>query len=67
MSEHWNYFNKILADLLNLTVEVKDEDKALLLLNSLLDEYDHLITTLFCGRKEIKFEDVSNTLVNDEY
>lgn len=67
MSEHLNDFNKILVDLLNLNVEVEDEDKALLLLNSLPDEYEHLVITLLYGKEEIKFEDVSNTLVNNEY
>lgn len=66
MSEYLNDFNKTLADLLNLNVEVEDEDKALLLLNSLPDEYQYLITTLLYGKEEIKFEDVSNTLVNNE-
>ena len=67
MSEHLNYYNKILADLKNLDVEIGDEDKALLLLNSLLDIYDHLITTLLYGKDEIKFDDVSNVLTNNEY
>ena len=67
MSKHLNDFNKILANLLNLNVEVEDEDKALLLLNALPDEYEHLITTLLYGKEEIKFEYVSNTLVNNEY
>ena len=67
MSEHLNDYNKILADLQNLEVEIKDEDKALLLLNSLRDTYDHLITTLLYGNNEIKFNDVSNALTNNEY
>ncbi|KAL6191880.1 hypothetical protein ACLB2K_038269 [Fragaria x ananassa] len=46
MSEHISDFNKILADLVNLDVQINDEDKALCLLNSLPDEYEHLITTL---------------------
>ncbi|KAG2692926.1 hypothetical protein I3760_08G075400 [Carya illinoinensis] len=46
MSEHLNSYNQILADLLNLDVEIEDEDKTLLLLNSLPDTYEHLITTL---------------------
>ena len=53
MFEHLNDYNKILADLQNLEVEIKDEDKALLLLNSLPDTYDHLITTLLYGRMKL--------------
>ena len=67
MFEHLNDYNKILADLQNLEVEIKDKDKALLLLNSLPDTYDHLITTLLYGKNEIKFNDVSNALTNNEY
>ncbi|TXG46307.1 hypothetical protein EZV62_028187 [Acer yangbiense] len=64
MIEHLDNYNKILADLQNLDVEISDEDKALLLLNSLPDTYEHLTTTLLYGKDEVKFIDVSNTLVN---
>ena len=67
MSEHLNDYNKILADLQNLKVDICSEDKAFLLLNSLPDTYDHLITTLLYGKYEIKFDDVSNALTNNEY
>ena len=67
MSEHLNDYNKILADLQNLEVDISSEDKALLLLNSLPDTYDHLITTFLYGKDEIEFDDVSNALTNNEY
>ena len=66
MSEHLDNFNKIIADLQNLDVEIDDEDKALLVLNSLPDSYEHLITTLLYGKEEIKYVEVSNTLMNNE-
>ena len=53
MFEHLNDYNKILANLQNLEVEIKDMDKALLLLNSLPDTYDHLIITLLYRKNEI--------------
>ena len=40
MNEHLNDFNKMIVDLKNLDVEIDDEDKALLLLNSLPDTYE---------------------------
>ena len=43
-----------------MDVKIDDEDKALLLLNSLHDTYEHLTTTLLYGKDEIKFNDVSN-------
>uniref|UniRef100_A0A5B7BZJ7 Putative copia LTR rider n=1 Tax=Davidia involucrata TaxID=16924 RepID=A0A5B7BZJ7_DAVIN len=67
MLKHLDNFNKVLADLQNLDEEIKEEDKALLLLNSLPDSYDHLTTTLLYGKDKIKFDDVSNALVNNEY
>ena len=67
MSEHLNDYNKILADLKNLDFEIDDEDNALLLLNSLPDTYEHLITTLLYGKDKIKFDDVCNALMNNEY
>nr|TKR74783.1 hypothetical protein D5086_0000291950 [Populus alba] len=67
MNEHLNDFNKMIVDLKNLDVEIDDEDKALLLLNSLPDTYEHLVTTLLYGKEKIKFIDVSNALVNNEY
>lgn len=51
--EHLNDYNKILADLQNLEVEILDEDKVLLLLNSLPNAYDHLITTLLFEKMKL--------------
>ncbi|CAL9003833.1 unnamed protein product, partial [Prunus brigantina] len=66
MHEHLNDYNKILADLANLDVQIPDEDKALCLLNSLPDDYDHLTTTLLYGKSEVKLDEVSAALVNHE-
>ena len=49
INDHVNSLNKILVDLLNLDDKFEDEDKTLLLLNFLPNEYDHLTTTLFHG------------------
>nr|TKS05878.1 hypothetical protein D5086_0000128830 [Populus alba] len=67
MNDHLNDFNKMIVDMKNLDVEINDEDKALLLLNSLPNTYEHLVTTLLYGKEKIKFIDVSNALVNNEY
>ena len=67
MSEHLNDYNKIHTDLQNLDVDISDEDKAFFLLNSRSDTYDNLITTLLYGNDEIKFDDVTNALANNEY
>ena len=62
-----NDYNKIIVDLQNLDVEILDKDKAILLLNYLPNTYDDLITMLWYRKNEIKFDDVSNVLTNNEY
>ena len=66
MNEHLNGFNKIMVDLQILNVKMDDEDKVLLLLNSLPDIYEHLTTTLLYNKDKKKFNDVSNALINNE-
>ena len=66
MTEHIDEFNKIISDLLNMDVDMKDEDKAILLLNSLPESYDHLSTTLLYGKDVVKYEDVSSALLVNE-
>ncbi|KAH9723178.1 Integrase catalytic domain-containing protein [Citrus sinensis] len=53
-------------DLLNLDENFEDEDKALLLLNSLPDEYDHLTTTLLHRKDNVMFDVVCSALYNSE-
>jgi cell division cycle protein 20 (cofactor of APC complex) len=53
MNEHLNDFNKMITDFKNLDLEIDDEDKALLLLNSLPNIYEHLITILLYGKEKI--------------
>ena len=66
MNDHMNSLNMMLADLLNLDEKFEDEDKALLLLNFLLDEYDHLTTTLLHGKDNVIFDTVCSVLYNSK-
>ena len=66
MAEHFDDFNKIITNLLNLDVKIDDEDEALLLLDSLPKSYEFLVTTLLHGAYDIYFEDVSNALINND-
>ncbi|KAJ8638856.1 hypothetical protein MRB53_015550 [Persea americana] len=59
LMEHMNTFNRMISDLLRLDVKFDDEDRALLLLNSLSDPYEHFVTTLLCGKETLNFEEVS--------
>ena len=79
---HLNYYNKILANLQYLEVDIRDEN---LLLNSLLDIYEYLITAFFflksyyhifflwvlilhfCMEIMRLNDDVYSALINNEY
>ncbi|KAB2636356.1 hypothetical protein D8674_026890 [Pyrus ussuriensis x Pyrus communis] len=51
-------FNKPLAELTNLEEIIKDEDKAVILMNSLPKLYDPFVTTWIYGRKTIKYDEI---------
>ena len=53
MNDHITRFDSLVTDLLNLDEKVSDVDKALILLASLPDEYEHLIVSML---KPILFE-----------
>ena len=60
-----NDYTKLLTDLVN--VDIKKEDKALILLNSLPDkEYQTFTLTLINGKQSLNYNDVLATLVNYE-
>ncbi|GFS39105.1 hypothetical protein Acr_00g0061200 [Actinidia rufa] len=50
LMEHMNVFNGYLDQLRKVDVKIDEEDKALLLLTSLPDSYDTLVTTLLYGK-----------------
>ena len=58
-------FNKLVLDLKSLYIKVKDEDKAIILLNSLPKSLKHFKETLKYGKDAITFDDVQNAL-NDK-
>ena len=60
-----NNYTKLLADLVNVDVVIEEEDKALILLNSLPDEeYETFILTLFNGKQSLNYSNVSAAFVN---
>ena len=46
LDQHINMCNQIISDLNQIEVKFEEEDIALILLNSLLEFYDNLVTTL---------------------
>ena len=64
INEHLNRYTKLLTDLVNVDVEVDEEDKAVILLNSLPVEEYELTLTLINGRKSLNYNEVSAALAN---
>ena len=48
-----------------IDVKIDEEDKALILLSSLSQSYDHIITTILYGKKTLILEEVTLTLLSN--
>jgi len=67
INEHLNRYTRLLTDLDNMDVETNEEDKAVILLNSLpREEYETFTLTLINGRKSLNYNEVSAALVSYE-
>lgn len=60
MKDHFDEFNKLIIDLENVNIVRENEDKALILLNSLSDSYEHFVGTLLYERRTLTLKDVKN-------
>ena len=61
-----NFFKKVINELLVVDVKIDREDKALILLSLLPQSYDHIITTMLCGKKSLIFEQITSTHLSNE-
>ena len=62
-----NHYKKLLTDLVNVDVEIDEEDKAVILFNSLSrEEYETFTLTLINERKSLNYSEVSTALVSYE-
>ena len=59
---HIQRFNQVCSEVMSLDVKIDEEDRALLLLCSLLGSYDGLITTLIYEKKILNYEEVVGVL-----
>ena len=67
MDDHMNNYTKLLVELVNIDVTIEEDDKALILLNSLPDEeYTTFILALINDKQSLNCSDVSSTLMNQE-
>ena len=66
MLEHLNFFNKIISELLAVVVKIDEEDNVLILLSSLPESYDHIVTTMLYGKETLILEEATSTLLSNE-
>ena len=64
--EHLNFFNKVINELLAVDVKIDEKDKALMLLSSLSESYDYIITTMLYGKEALILEEVTSILLSNE-
>lgn len=62
ISDDIDAFNNIILDLEDINVKINDEDKAMILVCSLPNSYDHLVGTLMYGRQSLTMADVKETM-----
>ena len=53
-------------DLLNIGMEFEEKDKSLLLLCSLSESFDPLVTTILYGMETLVYEDIISVLRSNE-
>ena len=62
-----NDYTKFLTDLVNVDVNIEEEDKVLILLNSFPDEeYETFVLILNNEKQSLNYNDVSTALINYE-
>lgn len=66
LSAHVDALNKIILDLEDIGVKIKDKDKAIILLSSLPHSYEHFVDTLLYGRQTLTMQDVNESLSSKE-
>ena len=64
--EYLNFFNKVISECLDVDVKIDEKDKALILLCSLPQSYDHIVTTMLFGKKTLILEKITSTLLSNK-
>jgi hypothetical protein len=62
--KHINSFNALINDLSRIDVQFSEEDRALLLLASFPDSYEHFVTTLMFGKTTLKFNEIVQDIIS---
>jgi len=61
--EHLNFFIKVISEFVAIDVKINEEDKKLILLSSLSQSYDHIITTMLYGKNSHLGRGYDNSLI----
>ena len=64
--KHLNFFNKVISELLTVDVKIDEKDKVLILLSSLPQSYDHIVTIMLYDKETLVLEEVTSTLLSNE-
>jgi hypothetical protein len=64
LRQHINTFKQIISNMLRIDIKFEDEDKAMMLLTSLLASYEHLMTSLLYGKETLELEEVLGALLD---
>ena len=67
MYDYVSRLEKLFANLKNLDECIKDGVKAMILLHSFLEKYNHFVTTLLYGKSVIAFKEVCTVLNNSKF
>lgn len=51
--DHLNVLNTLMCQFTSIGVKIKEEDKVVMLLCTLLKSWDHLVTTISCNTKTL--------------
>ena len=63
LRQHINTFKPIISDLLQIDIKFENEDKTMILLTSLSDSYEYLVTTLLYENKTLELKSILEALL----
>nr|GEU76359.1 retrovirus-related Pol polyprotein from transposon TNT 1-94 [Tanacetum cinerariifolium] len=66
LDDYIDEFNKLILDLANIDIEIKDEDQTLMLLMLLSSSYENFVETLLYRKESLTMEDILATLNSRE-
>ena len=61
--EHLNFFNKVISELLAVDVKIVEDNNVLILLSSLSESYDRIVTTILYEKGTLILEELTSSLV----